>query len=129
MKPVMLPLAVALVVIAASVAEAQTWQGNLANNDPITLSVRFEGGEIAYNATFVVTLKGSNKKFVKKIHIEPDEWGTVRFPTDFAGASETAWIEGPRRFYEWECQVKGKRILYGDFYYPNFKLDFDKADL
>lgn len=118
---------ISLAFALASFAQSPIWQGSLDNNDPIKLSVRAKLGTEGYEANFVVKQKNSDKSYAKKIQVRADEWGTVRFPLDYAGVPNEMWdIASPRQLYDWECQVNGEMVLNGSFYYPNYQLEIDK---
>ena len=110
-----------LLLFFTSISLSQVWQGSYSNNDPIKLSVRDKYGSQQYKAIFEVRDTESNQTYIKEVIVKADDWGTVYFPTDF----NTTGIAS-RTYFEWECQVKGKKIPYGSFYYPNFELNFSE---
>jgi len=110
-----------LFVLFTSISLAQVWQGAYYNNDPIKLSIRDKYGDQQYKAIFHVTDTETNQTYIKEVIVKADNWGTAYFPNDF----NTTGILS-RKYFEWECQVKGKKILYGSFYYLNFELNFSE---
>jgi hypothetical protein len=129
LHPIIVLAIISLAFSFSTYAQTPIWQGSLDNNEPIKLSVRSKLGTEAYDATFIVKQKDSDKSYSKQIQVRADEWGTVRFPLDYVGVPNEIWdTGGQRQLYEWECRVKGEGILNGSFYYPNYQLEIDKSD-
>lgn len=123
----------ALIVLAPTKAQAQTW---LVSTDAyIKIGVMDKFGQLgSYSAAFVVTDQTSGKEYLLTKEVEKGQNGVdVLFPSEPSEADyfKTEKGEAARQVpgkYAWECRVGGKRVVGGRFELPAVANDVTVVD-
>jgi hypothetical protein len=91
----------------------RAWQTAIA---PVTLNLRNKLAEAPYSVTFIVEALSNGAQWQYTTDSAPNAWQRPQFPRDF---------DGPRvdhlrpQAYTWHARVGTKRVLGGQFTYPN----------
>jgi hypothetical protein len=94
----------------------RAWQTAI---DPVTLHLRNKLAVAPYSVTFIVEALGSGAQWQYTTESAPNAWQRPQFPRDF---------DGPRvdhlrpQAYTWHARVSTRRVMSGQFTYPNGSL-------